>query len=89
VTGNSSHQLWFHKHLKFRCDDCGSNLGFRSRRRTFSERYLLPIFLVQPVRCGDCFRRDYRFVFMPVQERLPEVVKKMSTSATGPNRNVA
>jgi len=89
VTGNSSSQLWFDRHLEFRCEDCGSNLGFRSRRRTFSERYLLPICLVQPVRCGECFRRDYRFVFMPVKERLPETVKKMSISATGSNRNVA
>ncbi|HXM65701.1 MAG TPA: hypothetical protein VN911_03140 [Candidatus Acidoferrum sp.] len=89
MSGNSSDQPWYQKYLEFHCDDCGSDLGFRSRRRTFSERYLIPILLLQPVRCGECFRRDYRFVFMPVKERLPETVKKMSISATGPKRNVA
>ena len=64
-------------------------MGFRSRRRTFSERYLLPIFLLQPVRCAECFRRDYRLVFMPVKERLPEAVKKVATTAPGADRNVA
>ena len=60
--------------LEFHCDDCGSDPGFRSRRRTFSERYLLPIFLLQPVRCAECFRRDYRLIFIPVRERLSEAV---------------
>ena len=46
----------------YRCQDCGSDVGFRSRRRTFTERYVLPLFLMQPVRCGECFRRDYRFI---------------------------
>jgi len=56
----------------FRCQDCGSNAGFRSRRRTLSERYLLPVFLLQPVRCGECFRRDYRLIFTRVRERPSE-----------------
>jgi hypothetical protein len=89
VTGNSSHPLWFQKYLEFRCSDCGSDTGFRSRRRSFSERYLLPIFFLQPVRCAECFRRDYRLVFMPVKDRLPDEVKKTPTPAPRPNRNVA
>ena len=86
---SSLDQLWFQKLLEFYCEDCGSDVGFRSRRRTFSERYLLPIFMLQPVRCGECFRRDYRLVFMPVRERLPEAIKKMPTSIPQSNRNVA
>ena len=86
---SSLDQLWFQKLLEFYCEDCGSDVGFRSRRRTFSERYLLPIFMLQPVRCGECFRRDYRLVFMPVKERLPEAIKKMPTSIPQSNRNVA
>lgn len=31
----------------YRCSDCGSEVGFRSRRRTLSERFLLPLFLLQ------------------------------------------
>jgi len=50
VVKNSPDQIWFQKYFEFHCDDCGSDAGFRSRRRTFSERYLLPLFLLQPVR---------------------------------------
>ena len=73
------------------CRDCASEVGFRSRRRNFLERYLLPLFLLQPVRCGECFRRDYRLIFTPVRQRLsdhhPKImsVKPQATS----NRNVA
>jgi hypothetical protein len=81
--------LWLRRYLEFHCDDCGSDTGFRSRRRTFSERWLLPIFLLQPVRCAECFRRDYRLLFVPVNERLPETIKKVSTPVPRPDRNVA
>lgn len=57
------------------CRDCGSDVGFRSRRRNFAERYLLPIFLLQPVRCGECFRRDYRLIFTQVRERMPDPIQ--------------
>jgi len=76
VTDHSSDHSWFQKYLEFHCDDCGCDVGFRSRRRSFSERYVLPIFLLQPVRCSECFRRDYRLIFMPVRERLSEVTGK-------------
>jgi hypothetical protein len=56
----------------YRCHDCGSEIGFRSRRRTLAERFLLPVFLLRPVRCGECFRRDYRLIFTPVHERLSD-----------------
>ena len=86
---NSPDQVWFQKYLEFHCDDCGSDTAFRSRRRTFSERYLLPIFLLRPVRCAECFRRDYRLLFVSVKERLPEAVKKVATPAPRTERNVA
>ena len=59
----------------YRCRDCGSEVGFRSRRRTFTERYILPLLLMQPVRCGECFRRDYRFIFIPVHERSTAIAR--------------
>ena len=52
------------------CRDCGSEVGFRSRRRTLTERFILPLFLLKPVRCAECFRRDYRVMFTPVRERV-------------------
>jgi hypothetical protein len=91
VRKNSPDQLWFQRYIEFHCDDCGSDTGFRSRRRTFSERYLLPVFLLQPVRCAECFRRDYRLIFMPVRERLSEAINKPPVTAIRPGgtRNVA
>jgi hypothetical protein len=89
VVKNSPDQISFQKHFEFHCDDCGSETGFRSRRRSFFERYLLPIFLLQPVRCAECFRRDYRLLFVPVKERLPEPIKKVAAPVPRPNRNVA
>lgn len=74
----------------YRCHDCGSEVGFRSRRRTFTERYLLPVFLLQPVRCGECFRRDYRLIFTQVRDRLSDTPRMMPGKQTvTPNRNVA
>jgi hypothetical protein len=89
VAKKSPEQTWFEQFLVYRCDDCGSDSGFRSRRRTLSERYLLPIFLLKPVRCAECFRRDYRLLFVPVQARLPEAIKKTSPPVQRPDRNVA
>ena len=76
----------------YRCQDCGSDVGFRSRRRSFSERYILPLFLLQPVRCGECFRRDYRLIFTRVRERLsdtPRMAPARHEQPAAPNRNVA
>lgn len=74
----------------YMCHDCGSEVGFRSRRRNFLERFVLPVMLLQPVRCGECFRRDYRLIFTVVRDRLSEVRKipPAKHSATA-NRNVA
>lgn len=55
----------------YRCTDCGRKVGFRSRPHNLTERYILPLFLTQPVRCAECFRRDYRLIFTPVREPSP------------------
>ena len=74
----------------YRCRDCGSEIGFRSRRRTLSERFILPLFLLQPVRCGECFRRDYRLIFTPVHDRLSDTPRIIPGKHPTPsNRNVA
>jgi hypothetical protein len=76
-------QPWLQQLSQFRCHDCAGAVGFRSRRRTFSERYILPLFYLQPVRCAECFRRDYRLMSVQVRERLAEVGPKPAISATG------
>ena len=74
----------------YRCSDCGSETGFRSRRRTLTERFILPLLLLQPVRCGECFRRDYRLIFTPVRDRLSDTPRIIPGKSTMPsNRNVA
>jgi hypothetical protein len=72
------------------CRDCGSEVGFRSRRRTLIERFILRLFLLMPVRCGECFRRDYRLIFTPVRDRLPDSPRVNPGKVTpASNRNVA
>ena len=76
----------------YRCRDCGSDSGFRSRRRTLTERFILPLMLLQPVRCGECFRRDYWWVFTSgVRHRLSDAPRMMPAKqpATTSHRNVA
>ena len=75
---------------RYRCSDCGSEVGFRSRRRTLIERSILWLLLLQPVRCGECFRRDYRLIFTPVRDRLPDSPRVNPGKVTpASNRNVA
>ena len=92
MTTASSIPSW----LPFRCRDCGCEVGFRSRRRTLSERYILPLFLMQPVRCGECFRRDYRLIFTQVRDRPAEVSAMIppplplgTETQVAPKRNIA
>lgn len=59
--------MFFRK--QFECNECGSSVGYRSRPRTFTEKYLSRLLLLRPVRCGGCFRRSYRPIFVPVKER--------------------
>jgi hypothetical protein len=74
----------------YRCNDCGNESGFRSRRRTLTERFLLPLVFLRPVRCGECFRRDYRLIFTQVGERLSAAPRMMPGKPPAPRkRNVA
>jgi len=74
----------------YSCPDCGHDVGFRSRPRSVTEHYLLPLLMLRPVRCGRCFRRDYRFIFMAVRERLSEAPRPLSMKqAEASTRNVA
>jgi hypothetical protein len=59
---------------KFHCPTCGGEVAYRSRTRTFTERFLLPLALLRPVRCGGCYRRKYAFLLTEVHERstVPE-----------------
>jgi hypothetical protein len=72
------------------CPDCGNDVAFRSRPRTTSEQYILPFLLLRPVRCSNCFRRDYRPIFIPARERLEPVPTRRPVESAEPlRRNVA
>ena len=53
----------------FQCKDCGGFTGYRSRPKNFTERFLLPLLLLRPTRCGDCFKRTYQSAFVKVRPR--------------------
>ena len=55
---------------QFHCIDCGSDVAYRSRPRSLTEKYVLPVFRLQTVRCADCFRRFVRPASMPARERV-------------------
>jgi hypothetical protein len=54
---------------EFRCPECGGSEGYRSRRRSFLERYFFPLVFLQPVRCVNCYRRTNVSRFVAVPER--------------------
>jgi hypothetical protein len=54
---------------EFRCRHCGSDAGYHSRPRNFVEKYLAPIIFMRKVRCGDCYRRSYRPLSVPLREK--------------------
>jgi hypothetical protein len=53
----------------YRCPDCGGSEGYRSRRRNFVEKRILPLLLLRPVRCVNCYRRIQVSMFVDVPER--------------------
>jgi len=56
---------------QFQCHEryCAASEGYRSRPRTFFEKYFLPLFLLRPVRCANCFRRSYVYLWVHVPTR--------------------
>jgi hypothetical protein len=54
----------------FECQNCGGFNGYSSRPRSFAEKYILPLFFLRPVRCGDCSCRAFQSKFVPVQKRI-------------------
>jgi len=55
--------------VTFQCCHCRRNKAHLSRKRGVFERVLLPLLLLRPVRCDDCFRRQYVSVLCRVPER--------------------
>ena len=77
---------------EFYCRECGGQEAYRSRPRSFFERYVLPLLLLQAVRCERCYHRVYVLRTIPVLER-PQPERKLPQSESGggskPNSGVA
>jgi hypothetical protein len=54
---------------RYQCHRCGSLTAYHSRPRNFLEKYVLPLLLHRPIRCGGCARRFYKPVFMQAWRR--------------------
>jgi hypothetical protein len=68
----------------YRCSVCAGK-EFRSRPRTLTECYILPLLLMKPVRWAACFHREYRVIFTSVRERSC----RHDSSSSHSNRNAA
>jgi hypothetical protein len=54
---------------RYYCVDCGAAEVYRSRPRSFLEKYVLPLLLHRAARCSNCFRRVYVSIFSQLLER--------------------
>ena len=77
---------------KFRCPECGGQVAYRSRPRGLFEKHVLPVMLLQAVRCERCYLRVYALSMIPVLERFPSISKPLQSETAGdsnPNSSVA
>jgi hypothetical protein len=65
----SRQEFLAHFFKDFRCGNCGSDAGYASRPRSFFERFVVPIFFLKTVRCGDCYHRSLRPMHVYVRPR--------------------
>ena len=71
----TSPTFWNKFFKEFRCTNCGSDAGYQSRPRNLIEKYLAPVLYLRTVRCGDCYRRSFRPISVPLlHKRKPVVV---------------
>jgi hypothetical protein len=55
---------------EFRCRGCGIQEAYSSRPRGFFEKHVLPLLLLQTVRCERCYHRAYALRTVPTIERV-------------------
>jgi hypothetical protein len=72
--------LWAHFFSHFICHGCFSERAYLSRPRTFTEKYVLPLLLLRPVRCADCYQRSWRPLSVAARRRSPalEAITELS-----------
>jgi len=55
---------------EFHCRGCGAQEAYRSHPRGFFEKYVLPLLLLQAVRCERCSHRSYVWRMIPALDRV-------------------
>ena len=71
---------------EFHCRGCGGKEAYRSRPRGFFEKYVLPMLLLQVVRCERCYHRSYVLSTIPVLERIPADRKQSQSQPAGDSK---
>jgi hypothetical protein len=61
---------WSRFFEEFHCRECGGHEAYRSRPRGFFEKHVLPLLLLQAVRCERCCHRGYVLRTIPALERV-------------------
>jgi hypothetical protein len=81
---------WTRLFGEFYCRECGFQPAYRSRPRGFFERYVLPLLLLQRVRCDRCYHRGFAFRTIPVIERTqPESKPPQNESINASEREAS
>ena len=76
---------WSRFFEEFHCRECGPQQAYRSRPRGFFERRVLPLLLLQAVRCERCYHRSYAFRTIPTLDRFqPQHKQSQSQAADAP-----
>ena len=82
----SSPAFWSRFFTQFLCHHCGCEDGFVSRPRNLFEANVLPFLAMRPARCGDCYRRSYRPVRVPLLPRREG--ERADPAAPSPSRSL-
>ena len=64
-----SPSFWYRFFHEFVCHSCGSREGYVSRPRNRFERVGLRILWLRTARCGECYKRSWRPIRVPLMPR--------------------
>jgi hypothetical protein len=81
--------FWRPFSTEFRCPNCSADDATQSRARGFFEANMLPILLLQPVRCERCYLRSYVSRWVPARERPQRKPPNSETNPASGKRRVA
>jgi hypothetical protein len=82
-----SRSSWSQFFEEFYCRGCGFQDACRSRPRGFFERRVLPLLLLQVVRCERCYHRSYVWSTIPALERVPADRKQSESETAGGSKS--